>query len=47
MLKYKNDNKKVENKVRNFQKFNTESLNYKLIFPDFSKITLAVAYKFF
>ena len=47
MLKNKNDNKLVEKKVRNFQRFITESLNYKFMFQDFSEITLAVEYEFF
>ena len=47
MLKYKNDNKLIEKKVIFFQRFITESLNYKFMFQDFPKITLTVEDKFF
>ena len=47
MLKYKNDNKLIEKKVKKNQGIFTGSLNYKFIFQDFPKINLAVEYIFF
>lgn len=47
MLKYKNDNKLIEKKVKKNQGIFTGSLNYKFIFQDFPKINLAVENIFF